>query len=195
MNRSKATRVVGLGLGVVAVGVSWMELAAGEEDAGPLTSLNADKQALEQAEQLLDRVNEAAANDPERHAAIEKAKAAEKKSHEAELATKPEALDEWPTGIFDDPEAPASGTTFLGSNRWVGLVDGAYLVVYAGRSGADPTTGMILAFWSDGRPGYSLYKPGTGALTVVSARDAALTLRDEGGRTHVLHALAGQWAG
>ncbi len=186
--------VVGVVAATLCVGGAGVarELAAGE-DQSDIVGLNADKRALEAADAALDHANKEIAADPDKLEAIIKSKAADHESHLADLASKPEAAQPWPTGIFADPEAPAPGTTFLGSNRWVGSVDGAYLAIYAGRSGADPTVGRIIAIWSDGRSGYTLDKEGTGALTVVDERGSVLTLRDTNGKSHALNATAGKW--
>jgi hypothetical protein len=61
------------------------------------------------------------------------------------------------------------GPGILGTNRWVGKVAGAYIAVYAGRSGQDASTGYVFAMSSDGAAAYSREVKGSGALRIVRA--------------------------
>ena len=101
----------------------------------------------------------------------------------------------WPSGIFADAEAPARGAEFLGSNRWVGQVDGRTLIVWAGRSGGDASLGrLIVASAGSDRMIRShdvVDLPGAGALRVASARDGVLDLVDEHGARHRFDAGSG----
>lgn len=105
---------------------------------------------------------------------------------ELRAATDPE--NAWPAGIFADPEAPARGAEFVGSNRWVGQVDGATLIVWAGRSGTAPGLGRLIVAAAGAdqmiRSHDVVGLPGAGALRVVSAHQGVLTLVDEHGTRH-----------
>lgn len=96
----------------------------------------------------------------------------------------------WPTGIFQDNEAPASTDEFVATNRWVGAAaDGQSIAVYAGVSGTDPTAGRILVL-KEGTPTSSTWieMPGSGALRVESADGTVVTLVDPAGKEHVFDA-------
>lgn len=158
------------------------------------TTTATEKTTAEAAEATYDRQNAKLAVDPAKRRAITRAKAADDARHRAELAATQTDSAPWPTGIFEDSEAPASGMDFLGSNRWVGQVGDGYLAVYAGTAGDDnPTTGRVMALWSDGRTGYTLDLPGAGPLRIVSADGSTLTIIDSTGETHVLDAESGSW--
>jgi hypothetical protein len=108
-----------------------------------------------------------------------------------------EAGAAWPEGIFEDPEAPAPGSRFLGTNRWVGDVNGRSVAVYAGVAGEDQTIGRLLviavgssmsienASWVD--------LPGAGRLKIVSATRSAVTVTDSRGGVHVFDAATKKW--
>lgn len=155
---------------------------------------DAIKQELAAQAEQLDAANSALAADPERLRAEEGAKAADHERHLTELRETQQEADPWPTGIFDDAEAPASGSFFLGTNRWVGKGEGSYLVVHAGRSGSDDLTGRVLALWSDdNRIGYTLDLERVGALRILKADESVLVMVDSEGAEHRLDAVAGEW--
>jgi len=49
----------------------------------------------------------------------------------------PEPEPPYPTGIFEDREAPFATAEFMAVNRWQGVLDGARYTVYAGNAGYD----------------------------------------------------------
>lgn len=188
---------VAIAAGVIAVAVgagAWAIGAQGDSESKSDAELPAAKAEIAKSEAAYDEQNAGNASDSESAAAIVAEKEAGHRKHLAELAARNRSPEPWPTGIFADPEAPISGQVFLGVNRWVGKLDGAYLAVYAGRAGEDAENGRVLGQWSDGRPGYTLDLAGTGPLEVVDATDAGtLRLRDAHGGEHVLDAGAGEW--
>ncbi len=108
------------------------------------------------------------------------------------------------TGIIEDNEAPASGSTFLGVDRWVGKVDGGYIVVYAGSAGVEAVTGKDSA---DGRllvqrlgpaggvaQAWWIDVPKAGALRVTSFEGTMLVISDAHGGTHVFDAASHAWS-
>lgn len=113
--------------------------------------------------------------------------------------TRPIGWD-WPRGVIDDPEAPASGSRFLGRNRWVGLVGGRVVAVYAGAAGVDDAgvaskDGRVLVQWADGATSAS--PPdlvGSGPLRVISEGGGRLVLHDAGGARHVLDLTRWVWS-
>ncbi|GAB2489466.1 hypothetical protein GCM10027063_33470 [Promicromonospora xylanilytica] len=100
-----------------------------------------------------------------------------------------------PAGILEDTEAPVRGADLLGSNRWVGHVDGRTLMVWAGRSGENGSIGRVLV----ARTGTGLMAaeqelldlPGSGALRVVAARGGVVDLVDAHGDRHLLDVTTG----
>lgn len=195
MKRSVTLGVLGMALVAGGASVSWSLAAEAESDAA-VVELNADKQALQEQEQLLADANAAIAGDAAKLEEVVKSKAADHEKHLKELEAMNETDSGWPTGIFEDSEAPAPGVVFLGSNRWVGKIGDHYLAVYAGRSGEDPATGRVMAVSSVGdMNGYTLDLPGTGALKVIAAAGPVITLQDEHGGLHVLATEEGKWVG
>ncbi|HEX2893648.1 MAG TPA: hypothetical protein VHO29_06555 [Marmoricola sp.] len=157
------------------------------------------KAAATTVDEQLDKANKATASDPQAVARIAAEKARDLKAHRAAQAAQPPAQAEWPTGIFEDPEAPAPGSVFLGTNRWVGNLGGQSVAVYAGRAGDDETTGRVLIAWAtpsgETERQVSLDLPGAGALRVQDgAADAAVvTIRDAAGVDHQLNVASGTW--
>lgn len=196
MNRplNKAAAVMaGTVAGIVGV-IAWAHGATADPD--PAGDLPPEKAAQTQADELLDRANAAVADDPDALAEVVEQKAAEAAAHATE-ASDLDAGDEWPVGIFDDPEAPAPGMVFLGTNRWVGKIGGRSVAVHAGRAGDDPTLGRVLVVWasSGGTTGTTLDLPGAGALEVVAGEpdSTTLTLVDAAGVRHVLDVVSQAW--
>jgi hypothetical protein len=101
----------------------------------------------------------------------------------------------WPTGIFEDPEAPARASEFVGTNRWVGQGGPGTLAVWAGRSGEDVTRGRVLVGTFDGQQQVvsrdTVDLPATGPLRIVSAHGVVLRLVDAAGRPHRFDAATG----
>lgn len=195
MLRSVTLGILGMALVAGGASVSWSLAAEADPDAA-VVELNAEKQALQEQERLLADANAAIAGDRAELDEIVKSKADDHEKHLKELGAMNETDSGWPTGIFEDSEAPAPGVVFLGNNRWVGKIGDHYVAVHAGRSGEDPTTGRVLAVSSHGdMDGYTLDLPGTGALTVIAAVGPVVTLKDEDGRLYVLAAAEGRWVG
>ncbi|WP_062464166.1 hypothetical protein [Demequina soli] len=122
------------------------------------------------------------------------AKARDDAAHAAAAATAAPVANSWPVGIFDDPEAPASGSELLGTNRWVGVVDGVTMAAWAGVSGTDPTLGRVLVATDDGTGAHEMIGlEGVGRLTIVSEDAGSLYVVDEHGDTHVLDLRARAW--
>jgi hypothetical protein len=147
----------------------------------------------------------AEAQDVARHQALEAAAAnagtarASQAAKRADAATRALAAagpapQKWPEGIFQDGEAPASGSVFLGRNRWVGTLAGRSVAVYAGRAGTDDTIGRVLVTTAGPtmalESAYMRDLPGSGALVVTSAQGGLLTLTDVRGGTHVFDLAA-----
>lgn len=174
----------------LALAATW---ASAEGQTKPDT-LDPIKQELAAQATRLNAANAAIAADPERQRAEVEAKSVDHRRHQAALRESPQGPDAWPTGIFEDAEAPAPGSVFLGTNRWVGQVDAGYLVVHAGRSGTDESTGRVLALWSDSaRQSYTLDLEGVGALHITDADGTTLVLVDAEGTSHRLDAVSGAW--
>jgi len=170
-------------------------------------SANPIKAELAAKEQALTAQREAVAADPVKRQGLIDAKAQvgaqQRKAATATAATNgvaaepgAEAATGWPTGIFQDTEAPAPGGVFLGTNRWVGPVAGTTVAVYAGVSGSDPTTGRLLVVVEGPTlDPTTVDLPGSGALTATSADGDLLTVTDASGATHVFDVAARAWQG
>ena len=117
-------------------------------DKSDASDLPSEKAELEAALAKRQAEWQAQLEDPEFAAQVQEQKAEEREKAEAEPPDE-ETVDTWPTGIFDDQEAPAPGMVFLASNRWVGLVDGVSVAVYAGVSGEDTSLGRVLIMRAD----------------------------------------------
>lgn len=103
-----------------------------------------------------------------------------------------------PMGIFDDGEAPAPGTVFLGENRWVGVVDGVTYSVNAGRDGSNESTGRLLILKldgveGDGQRGQFLDSKGSGSLRVTAEREGLLEILSESGALYVVDVAKATW--
>ena len=194
----RATALVGVSSALVAAFVFGSDQTSSARPstttAAATTSTTPEKAAAQAAEAKYDEQNATIAADAAQSRSVAASKADADARHLTALAAEPAESSAWPTGIFEDSEAPASGMDFLGTNRWVGQVGAAYLAVYAGTAGDDdPGTGRILAVRSDGQSGYTLDLPGAGALRVVAAEGSTLTVADAKGTSHVLNAERGSW--
>jgi len=174
--------------------------ASSVEDA----QTRADKAEIERDLAEQQRELDAIAADPEASADLVAAKEADladygrEREERATAAKDGEDASVWPEGIFEDSEVPAPGAELLGSNRWVGTVDGAQVAVYAGQGGYDETLGRLLVMWRDddardSRPGGFVDLPGAGRLTVVSAQDGVVVVSDAGGAVHHYDVTSGSW--
>lgn len=194
---------------ILVVGGIWVSNSfAGADDSSVsiVKDLPPEKAAWEIAQARLDAENAAIAADPERLAQVAADKAADDKAHRAELARlEPEhSYGDWPKGIFEQPEAPASSLDFRGTNRWVGTVDGHTVAVYAGVAGSAAgdaaDTGRVLILRpgpadapTEARGGY-VDLPGAGTLRVVAFDEVPiLTIRDSNGSDHYLDVSSGTW--
>jgi hypothetical protein len=143
----------------------------------------------------LDTERDAIAADPVRSGAVDKAKAAGTGS-DSLLATS--VAKQQPTqGIFADSEAPAPGSIFLGTNRWVGTQNGQTIVVYVGQAGYDASTGRVLVIGggpsSADTHGFTLDLPNSGPLKAVAGSGGHVTVEDRAGADHVLDLVSQTW--
>lgn len=182
----------------VAVGTSaWGATGGGSNQAIDTSNLTPEKaQALAVEQQRQQRL-QADADDPGKKAAIIASKKADA-GRAAAAAPLAQAPQKWPEGIFADSEAPAPGSVFLGSNRWVGTVAGRSVAVYAGHAGDNPATGrlMVVTAASDMSVDSSHFVdlPGSGALHIMSANGTTLTIVDDQGGRHSFDASTSSWA-
>lgn len=173
-----------------------VQAVAADQQPNPPAGLSPEKLELLEHDRAFDKENESIASDSQKLNSVADAKAADHAAHLKELAALPAAPVVWPTGIFEDNEAPASGTVFLGTNRWVGRFGDDYVAVYAGRAGDDPSVGTLIVAWSDpNRPGKTVTVPGVGSLGVASVLGSVVTLRDSSGGVHFFDALLAKWVG
>lgn len=146
-----------------------------------------DKAAVEARLAARNAELEKIASSPELSAAVVARKKADQARANATAAA-PGIVTPPPEGIFEDPEAPASGSVFLGTNRWVGQVAGKTVAVYAGRAGEDESVGRLLIMVAgpsmQTESGGHADLAGTGALRVASADGTTLTITDARGKTH-----------
>lgn len=200
MRRSGWMIAVGLSAALAAGAAGYQSaLADRGSTKADLGAVSDEKLALEAQDRLRHEQLEAQAADPAKKQAAIDAKAADALAGASERkadAVGSEA-DAWPEGIFEDTEAPAPGSRFLGTNRWVGSVNGGSVAVYAGLAGEDQTIGRLLviaagssmsienASWVD--------LPGAGRLRIVSALASAVTVADSRGGVHVFDAAAKTW--
>lgn len=164
--RARGIGVAALATVAVAAGIGVASAASGKQQAG----LSPEKQAIVDYQ-----------NQPRIKGKTTMAGAAA-----AAAAAAVQAPDAWPTGIFEDSEAPASGIDFLGSNRWSGTVNGRLLAVYAGRDGSTPSTGRLLVTssapdYSDGQRTF-VDAPGAGTLHVDADRGTTLAISSTSGQ-------------
>lgn len=97
-------------------------------------------------------------------------------------AGRPRATEEapWPTGIFEDDEAPFPAEQRV-VNRWVGVIAGRRVAVYAGSSVSNPREGLVIvmSFGSDGSPVRRTTHPTpvrAGPVRIVAAQGSRLSL-------------------
>lgn len=185
--------VVALGL-VLAVGAGTLAFQNAQARSASIRpqGTSPDKAAVEAREAARVAELDAIAASPELRAEVIARKEADRAR--AAASTAPETVEPWPEGIFEDPEAPASGSVFLGTNRWVGRAGGHTIAVYAGRAGGDASVGRLLIMIAGPsmrtESGATVDLPGAGALRVVSADSAMLTIVDAHGGTHTFDVLA-----
>lgn len=197
--------VTALTAGLVVAGVAasvpaatWSPAVRADDPLG--AQAIADKAHLEAEEQAAAAERARVAADPDLQRAAVDFKLRAAAAHDAVVAAQAvdgqadDASNAWPTGIFEDPEAPASGGDFLGSNRWVGLVGDTTVAVYAGVSGTDATTGrLLIAVDGPTITGARIDLAGSGALRVASADGAVLSITDVSGHTHLFDVATRTW--
>ncbi|MEN0129609.1 MAG: hypothetical protein AAGC49_09230, partial [Brevundimonas sp.] len=197
------TSILGAPLAINETGDGFTLTSGNGEHTVSLRSsgIAADKAALELEDEALAAERAAVAADPDSLARVVAAKRAARAAHDAEAkaaATASARSDDpnphhWPTGIFEDPEGPAPGMVFLGSNRWVGDAGDGVVAVYAGVSGADATTGRLMIMDpADSAPAI-VDLAGSGKLHVESADGSRLTIKDAHGAIHVFDVATVAW--
>ena len=199
MNRRTWKAALGLTVALTAGGVAYQTavadgIVASAESAG----FSAEKLALEAQDRLQHQQLEAKAADPKQQQATIDAKNQSAQQAAQEQANQPVTEPAWPVGIFEDSEAPAPGSRFLGTNRWVGTVAGRSVAVYAGQAGEDPSTGLLLVMTAGPSmgveaAGFTVDLPGAGSLRVASARAAILTITDSRGAARIFDVAARKW--
>lgn len=186
--------VVALGLVVVAGAgtLAFQNAQAGSASTEP-QGTSPEKAAVEAREAARIAELDAIAASPELRAEVIARKEADRAARAA-ASTAPETVEPWPEGIFEDPEAPFPGMEFLGTNRWVGQAGGHTVAVFAGRSGSDESVGRLQVVVAgpsmNVESGATVDLAGTGALRVVSADGAMLTIADAHGGAHTFDVLA-----
>ena len=106
----------------------------------------------------------------------------------ARPSSDPVGLEAWPSGIFDDQEAPFPAAQYLVQNRWQQDVGLNHVVVYAGALGSDESQGvLVLQILSMDLSRVStrevLGSSGSGALRITAAAGHILTVRSDSGST------------
>ncbi len=198
MKRRTLAAVVGLMIALAgAASIHQTAAADGSLSSAGSAGISAEKAALEAQDRLLHQQLEATAAVPELAAAAIAAKAASGLRAAKDQAAQPSVEPAWPEGIFEDGEAPAPGSRFLGTNRWVGTVAGQSIAVFAGQSGEDPSMGRLLVITAGPsmsvQSGNTVDLPGVGALRVAAASGGTLSVMDSRGVAHAFDAAAARW--
>jgi hypothetical protein len=182
---------------LVGQGLARTALAEGSQSDSPFASGAPEKQALEAQDAQRHQQLSEVASSPQASAAAVASKQADAARMSQDLAA--DAPEQpWPAGIFADGEAPAPGSVFLGTSRWVGVIDGHSVAVYAGSAGEDSTLGRVLvtAVGSDMdlASSYSVDLPGAGALRVIAANGHLVVMTDSKGANHTFDVAAGRFS-
>lgn len=203
MNTQRWAITAAITVSLVAAGAASGALASrgSPSTADPVAAQAAqDKGRLAAEDQAAATAREQAAADPAKRQAVLDAKSradvAQRKaaSQLTANAQAGSASTSWPTGIFQDTEAPAPGSVFLGTNRWVGEAGDHIAAVYAGVSGSDASTGrLLIAVDGPTMTPTTVDLTGSGALRVASADGSVLSITDAGGRTHLFDARTSVW--
>jgi hypothetical protein len=100
----------------------------------------------------------------------------------------------WPSGIQEHTGAPPlPGSVFQSTNAWFGLVGGRRVIVFAGASGSDPSTGEVV-IWTLGATPHTYATPvSEGAVRVAAAAGTRLTLTTALGTALAFEAASGQF--
>jgi hypothetical protein len=171
-------------------------LAEGSQSGSPWASGAPEKRAVEAEDAQRHQQLSDVASSPEASAAVVASKEADA-ARMSQVLGADSSEQPWPTGIFADGEAPAPGSVFLGTSRWVGVIDGHTVAVYAGSAGEDPSLGRVLVATAgpdmDLASSYSVDLPGAGALRVIAAKGNLLVTRDSKGANHTFDVAAGRF--
>lgn len=104
------------------------------------------------------------------------------------------AVAPWPTGIFEQRQAPFSSALYRITNHWQGKIGDEFVTVYAGAKTADPTQGVVVVLTTSAidlsdrtlqTGGLYLTAEKLGALKLVAAQGTRLTLVTPGGKNYV----------
>jgi hypothetical protein len=192
---ARRTTVAVLVLSTV-IGAAGVARAALSDSPAAASSDAADKQQVAAQDAQRQQQLEQVASSPKASAAAVAAKGADAARMTQNSLTDSDSAA-WPEGIFEDSEAPAPGSVFLGTNRWVGTVDGHQVAVFAGCAGEDPSVGRVMVTvagdTAQSTSGYSVDLPGAGSLQVVSASGSLLVLTDAQGGQHNFDVSAGRF--
>jgi len=194
MHTSKSVRVLFL-LTALAGAVLVGTTASGSPSSDNGPALPPEKAQIQAVEQRWQDRLQAKAADPHAKAAALAAKQADQAQRaQARVAEIPA---KWPEGIFADNEAPAPGSEFLGTNRWVGTLAGNSVAVYAGRAGENESTGRLMIQYARPDMGISSSRfvdlPGSGALRITSASGTTLTIADANLVRHTFDVVSSGW--
>jgi len=177
--------------GVVLVGTT----ASGSTPSDQGSALPPEKAQIQAVEQQWQDRLQANAADPEAKAAALAAKQADQAQRAQAMVA--EVPAKWPEGIFANGEAPAPGSEFLGTNRWVGTLAGNSVAVYAGRAGENESTGRLMIQYARPDMGISSSRfvdlPGSGALRITSASGTTLTIADANLVRHTFDVVSSGW--
>ena len=169
--------------------------ASGSTSSGDGSALPTDKAQIQAVEQQWQDRLQAVAADPQAKAAALAAKQADQAQRAQAMVA--EIPARWPEGIFADSEAPAPGSVFLGTNRWVGTLAGTSVAVYAGRAGENESTGRLMIQYAGSDMSITSARlvdvPGSGALRITSASGTTLTIVDAKGASHTFDVASSNW--
>jgi len=104
----------------------------------------------------------------------------------------PDPEPPYPSGIFEDPEAPFPTVEFLAVNRWQGVLGGAKFAIYAGTAGYDRMqTGRLYCIVYDDSWNITRSRvidlPQAGALRITQREGSALFATAKSGQRFVLN--------
>jgi hypothetical protein len=100
----------------------------------------------------------------------------------------------WPSGIQEHTGAPPlPGSVFQSTNAWFGYIGNRRVIVFAGASGSDPSTGEVVVWPLDGVPHTFATPVSEGAVRVTAADGARLTLTTALGTALPFDVTSGQF--
>lgn len=120
------------------------------------------------------------------------------KSDPAQLRPSSSPDPEWPTGIFETGQAPFSSSYARVVNQWQGVIDGAYVQVFAGALTSIPENGALIVVrtsFTNSPLGHQVYPaPGArGPLRLTSATGAVLEATSSMGESFSFDLRAGRY--